>query len=64
MVGTHLHDLVQNSHDAVRGGGEVRFGCRRVSITGRAALEDVHQGFATLADLRGEEMGGSETDAW
>lgn len=48
---THLHNLMQNSHDAVCGIGKIWFGRRLLSVTGWAALEDVHQGFATLADL-------------
>lgn len=49
----HLHDLVQDSHDAVRGGGKVGFGRRVLGIACWAALEDVHEGFAALTDLCG-----------
>lgn len=48
----HLHDLVQDSHDAVCGGGEVGFGRRVLGIACWAALEDVHEGFTALTDLR------------
>lgn len=47
----HLHDLVQDSHDAVRGGGKVGLGRGVLGIACRAALEDVHEGFAALTDL-------------
>lgn len=38
---TYLHDLVQNSHDAVRGSCEVGFGRRLLGFGCRATLENV-----------------------